>query len=105
AKAKVIQNRDWRDQLINFFQCLTQAAPKVKRCCIVASLLATDPKKGGDELGRQLLGDFYDVFRREKEEGVEPVVKEDVAEVLRRRFFTPKSLENREGFRQHVIAA
>jgi hypothetical protein len=105
AKEKVIQDRDWRDRLVNFFQYLTQAATKVSRCCIVASLLATDPKKSGDELGRQLLGDFYDIFRREKEEGVEPVVKEDVAEVLRRRFFTPKSIENREGFRQHVIAA
>jgi hypothetical protein len=105
AKEKVIQDRDWRDRLVNFFQYLTQAATKVSRCCIVASLLATDPKKTGDELGRQLLGDFYDIFRREKEEGVEPVVKEDVAEVLRRRFFTPKSIENREAFRQHVIAA
>jgi hypothetical protein len=105
AKEKVIQDRDWRDRLVNFFQYLTQAATKVPRCCIVASLLATDPKKSGDELGRQLLSDFYDIFRREKEEGVEPVVKEDVAEVLRRRFFTPKSIENREAFRQHVIAA
>jgi hypothetical protein len=105
AKEKVIQDRDWRNRLVNFFQYLTQAATKVPRCCIVASLLATDPKKSGDELGRQLLGDFYDIFRREKEEGVEPVVKEDVAEVLRRRFFTPKSIENREAFRQHVIAA
>ena len=105
VKEKVIQNRDWRDRLMNFFQCLTQAATKVKGCCIVASLLATDPNKTGDELGRQLLGDFYDIFRREKEEGVEPVVKEDVAEVLRRRFFTPKSIENPGAFRQHVIAA
>jgi hypothetical protein len=105
AKEKVIQDRDWRDRLVNFFQYLTQAATKVSRCCIVASLLATDPKKSGDDLGRQLLSDFYDIFRREKEEGVEPVVKEDVAEVLRRRFFTPKSIENREAFRQHVIAA
>ena len=106
AKEKVIQDRDWRNRLVNFFQYLTQAATKVKRCCIVASLLATDPKKSGDELGRQLLGDFYDIFRREKEEGVEPVVKEDVAEVLRRRFFDTKSLEkNRDTFPQHVIAA
>jgi len=106
AKEKVIQDRDWRNRLVNFFQYLTQAATKVKRCCIVASLLATDPKKSGDELGRQLLGDFYDIFRREKEEGVEPVVKEDVAEVLRRRFFDTKSLEkNRDAFPQHVIAA
>lgn len=105
VKEKVIQDRAWRDRLMNFFQCLTQAATKVKRCCIVASLLATDPKKTNDELGRQLLGDFYDIFRREKEEGVEPVVKEDVAEVLRRRFFTPDSIRDREAFRQHVIAA
>jgi hypothetical protein len=76
AKGKVIQDRDWRDVLLNFFQALTQAA-----------------------------GDFYDIFRREKEEGVEPVVKEDVAEVLRRRFFTPKSVENPGAFRPHVIAA
>jgi hypothetical protein len=105
VKEKVIQDPAWRDRLLNFFQYLTQAATKVKRTCIVASLLATDPRKTGDELGRQLLSDFYDVFRREKEEGIEPVVKEDVAEVLRRRFFTAKSLENREAFRQHVIAA
>lgn len=105
VKEKVIQERAWRDRLMNFFQYLTQAATKVKRCCIVASLLATDPKKTGDELGRQLLGDFYDIFRREKEEGVEPVVKEDVAEVLRRRFFKPESIREPGAFRQHVIAA
>lgn len=105
AKEKVIQDRDWRDRLVNFFQYLTQAATKVPGCCIVASLLATDPKKTGDELGRQLLGDFYDIFRREKEEGVEPVVKEDVAEVLRRRFFTPESIRDPGAFRPHVIAA
>src|SRR5438132_10137242 len=105
AKEKVIQDRDWRNRLVNFFQYLTQAATKVKRCCIVASLLATDPQKSGDELGQQLLGDFYDIFRREKEEGVEPVVKEDVAEVLRRRFFKPESISNQAAFRPHVIAA
>ena len=58
AKEKVIQDRDWRDRLVNFFQYLTQAATKVPRCCIVASLLATDPKKSGDELGRQLSATF-----------------------------------------------
>ena len=105
AREKVAQDRSWRDRLIDFFQYLTQAATKVDRCCIVASLLATDPKKSGDEFGRQLLGDLYDIFRREKEEGVEPVVKEDVAEVLRRRFFTPESLKNQATFKQHMIAA
>jgi hypothetical protein len=105
AKEKVLQDRGWRDRLGNFFQYLTQAATKVKGCCIVASLLATDPNKTGDQLGRELLSDFYDIFRREKEEGVEPVVKEDVAEVLRRRFFKPESIKEHHVFRQHVIAA
>ncbi len=105
AKEKVLQDRGWRDRLRNFFQYLTQAATKVKGCCVVASLLATDPNKTGDQLGRELLSDFYDIFRREKEEGVEPVVKEDVAEVLRRRFFKPESIKDHHVFRQHVIAA
>ena len=105
VKEKVIQDRAWRDRLMNFFQYLTQAATKVKHCCIVASLLATDPNKTGDQLGRELLSDFYDIFRREKEKGVEPVVKEDVAEVLRRRFFKPESIRDPGVFRQHVIAA
>ncbi len=105
AKEKVIQDRDWWAKLVNFFQSLTQAAPNAPRCCIVASLLATDPKKSGDELGQRLLNDFYDIFRRKKEEGVEPVVKEDVAEVLRRRFFKPESIKDTGAFRPHVIAA
>ena len=46
-----------------------------------------------------------DIFQRQREEGIEPVVKEDVAEVLRRRFFTPESLKDRDSFRQHVVAA
>ena len=58
-----------------------------------------------DKAARQLLSDLYAIFEREREEAVEPVVKEDVAEVLRRRFFTQESIANREGFRQHVIAA
>lgn len=104
AREKVAQDRKWRDRLVNFLQYLTQAATKVDRCCIVASLLATDPKKS-DRLGRELLNEFYDIFRRQKEEGVEPVVKEDVAEVLRRRFFRPESIREKDAFRPHVIAA
>ena len=52
-----------------------------------------------------MLSDLYAIFEREREEAVEPVVKEDVAEVLRRRFFTPKSIASREAFRPHVVAA
>src|SRR5207247_3396946 len=40
-----------------------------------------------------------------REEAVEPVVKEDVAEVLRRRFFTPESIKDRDAFRPHIQAA
>lgn len=94
----------WRDRLVNFFQYLTQAATKVDRCAVVASLLATDPKKS-DELGKAIQDELYAIFRREREEGVQPVLKEDVAEVLRRRFFTPESIQDKEAFRQAVFAA
>lgn len=104
AREKVSQDRDSRARLANFFQYLTQAAPKVDRCCLVASLLATDPRKS-DTLGREIQAELYDIFQRQREEAVEPVVKEDVAELLRRRFFTPDSLKDREAFRQHVVAA
>lgn len=94
----------WNDRLVHFFQFLTQAATKVDRCCIVASLLASDPAKT-DVFGRRLQGDLYDIFQRAREEVVEPVVKEDVAEVLRRRFFKPDSIKDRNAFRPHVQAA
>src|SRR5438128_8917102 len=55
--------------------------------------------------GKAITADLYAIFRREKEEGVQPVLKDDVAEVLRRRFFTAKSIENRDSFRGHVVAA
>ena len=77
---------------------------KVDRCALVASLLATDPHKS-DALGKELTQELYAIFRREREEGVQPVLKEDVAEVLRRRFFTPGSLQQRDTFRAHVVAA
>ena len=84
---------------MDFFQYLTQAATKVRRCAVVASLLATDVKAKSDTLGQ---GDHRrpgGIFRREREEGVQPVLKEDVAEVLRRRFFTPESIDDRDAFR------
>jgi len=104
AREKAAQDMDSRVHLANFFQYLTQAVAKVDRCCLVASLLATDPRKS-DKLGREIQAELYDIFQREREEAVEPVVKEDVAEVLRRRFFTPESLKDRETFRGHVVAA
>ncbi|MPZ20368.1 MAG: DUF499 domain-containing protein [Luteitalea sp.] len=104
AHAAVDADPAWRERLKNFFQALTQAATKVDRCAIVASLLATDVAKN-DELGRAITDELYAIFRREREEGVEPVSKKDVAEVLRRRFFTPESLQTKEAFRKPVIEA
>lgn len=104
VREKVALDSKWEDRMINFFQYLTQAATKVDRCCIVASLLASDPSKS-DSFGRQLQGELYDIFQRQREEAVEPVVKEDVAEVLRRRFFTPESIKDRDAFRPHIQAA
>ena len=104
AREQIARDAKWEDRLVNFFQYLTQAAAKVDRCCVVASLLASDPAKT-DAFGRRILGSLYDVFQRQREEAVEPVVKEDVAELLRRRFFTPESIRNRDDFRPHVQAA
>lgn len=104
AREKVGLHPDWRGRIIDFFQYLTQAATKVATCAIVASLLATDPHKS-DTLGRELTQELYAIFRREREEGVQPVLKEDAAEVLRRRFFTPESLHDRHAFRPQVQAA
>lgn len=104
VREKVAMDPAWRARIINFFQYLTQAATKVDRCCIVASLLASDPNKS-DSFGRELQGELYDIFMRQREEAVEPVAKDDVAEVLRRRFFTTESTRDRESFRPHVQAA
>src|SRR5574338_454915 len=104
AREKVGLDEVWRGRLVNFFQYLTQAAVSVDRCAVVASLLATDPAKA-DRLGKEIVKDLYAIFQREREEGVQPVLKEDVAEVLRRRFFTPASIRDREKFRAPVVAA
>jgi hypothetical protein len=104
AHEKAALDPVWRGRLRNFFQYLTQAASRVDRTAIVASLLATDPRMN-DTLGKELALELYAIFRREREEGVQPVVKEDVAEVLRRRFFKPESIRDRAAFRPHVLAA
>ena len=92
-----------RGRMVSFFQYLTQAVVKVDRCAMVASLLASDPKKH-DDFGRGILAEVSDVFGRQMEEEVRPVSKEDVAEVLRRRFFKPESIANPGAFRPHVTS-
>ena len=105
ARQKAGMSATWRSRIQDFFQYLVQAVSRVDRAALVASLLATDPAKQSDAEGKLLMGDLSNVFRRQKEEGVQPVAKEDVAEVLRRRFFVPEDLANPDGYRHHVIAA
>lgn len=105
AREKAGQDRVWRDRVIDFFQYLSQATTKVDRAAMVASLLATDPAKQQGAEGQRLIGDLFDVFRRQREEGVQPVQREDVAEVLRRRFFEPEALRDRESWRSQAIGA
>jgi hypothetical protein len=105
AKVRCHTEPGFLDILIGFFQYLTQAAAKVEKCCIVASLLSSEPKDQADALGRKIVADMYDIFQRQREEAVQPVEKDDVAEVLRRRLFDPKSVELRGTWPQHVIAA
>ena len=71
--------------LRNFFQMLTQAVGKVERVAMVASLISADILSN-DPTGVQVLDAMEGVFRR-MEETVEPVVREDVSELLRRRLF------------------
>jgi predicted AAA+ superfamily ATPase len=42
-----------------------------------------------DSLGKEIVTALKEILKRQEEEMVEPVVKEDVAEVLRRRLFKP----------------
>lgn len=105
AKVKVRFDPGWLDLLSSFFQYLTQAAAKVPRCCIVASLLSSEPKDQADELGKRIVSELYDIFQRQREEAVQPVEKGDVAEVLRRRLLDTSSMQDRQAWRQHVIAA
>ena len=103
-RAQVETDPSWRGRLIGFFQYLTQAVVKVDRCAMVASLLASDPRQH-DAFGNELLRDVSEVFGRQMEEDASPVSKEDVAQVLRRRFFTPESIRDPAVFRPHVAAA
>ncbi|MBP7559877.1 MAG: ATP-binding protein [Armatimonadetes bacterium] len=103
ARQKANMDPTWRDRLRDFFQCLGQAVSKTDRCALVASLLATDPSKN-DPVGRDILATLNEALGRQQARS-QPVVKEDVAEVLRRRLFAPESMRDREAFRAHVTAA
>ena len=104
ARGKVAVDEAWRGRLVDFFQYLCQAVTKVDRCALVASLLASDLEKS-DETGKAISAEIAEVFNRQKEEGVQPVQKDDVAEVLRRRFFAPVSIADSDAFLPHVTKA
>ncbi|MBI4772255.1 MAG: ATP-binding protein [Chloroflexi bacterium] len=69
----------------DFYQVLTQAVAKVDRAALVASLIASRVE-ANDQTGTQCLAALDDIFGRIAEP-VDPVTREDVAEVLRRRLF------------------
>ncbi len=102
-RAQVETEQSARGRMVAFFQSLTQAVVKVDRCAMVASLLASDPGKH-DELGNEILRQVSEVFGRQTEEDASPVSREDVSEVLRRRFFKPESIREQDLFRPHVNA-
>jgi len=104
VREKVVDDPAWRGRMQNFFQYLTQAVTKVPRCALVVSLLASDPRKN-DVIGKELSRDLAEIFRREQDHSIQPVGKDDVAEILRRQFFTPGSIRDREQFRAPVVAA
>ena len=105
ARQKAGMSPVWRNRIQDFFQYLVQAVAKVDRATIVASLLATDPATQKDAQGKLLMGDLAQVFRRQQERAIQPVSKDEVGEVLRRRLFVPDQLGNPDSYRHHVIAA
>lgn len=71
--------------LKDFFQLLTQAVAAVPKSCIVATLIASE-NEADDQTGAQVLRALEDAFGRLQSTS-EPVGREDLAEVLRRRLF------------------
>jgi len=62
----------------------------VPTCAVVISLLSSKPHENLG-LGQDVASWIEAVLQREKEPDLQPVLKEGVAEVLRRRLFTPAS--------------
>ncbi len=71
--------------LKDFYHVLNQAVTKVDRAVMVASLIASK-LEANDQTGVQCMTALEDEFQRIAEP-VEPVTREDVAEILRRRLF------------------
>jgi hypothetical protein len=94
----------WIGRMREFMHSLTQAVAKVPQCCLVASLLASDPGKM-DELGKQISKELYDEFKRVADEGIQPVESHDVPEILRRRLLKLESYTDRSQWPSQVFGA
>jgi hypothetical protein len=81
----VLSNQRYFGAMKDFYQVLTQAVAKVDRASLVAALVAS-PVEANDLTGTQCLQVLGDIFGRVAEP-VEPVTREDVSEILRRRLF------------------
>jgi hypothetical protein len=103
---RVMANTDstWVGRMREFMHSLTQAVAKVPQCCLVASLLASDPGKM-DELGKQISKELYDEFKRVADEGIQPVESQDVPEILRRRLLKLESYTDRSQWPSQVFGA
>ena len=98
-----VRGEQFREQFLNFLQSLTQAVTKVSTASLIVSLLASDPKRD-DAFGRQLLSDMSNIMGRKEDEPFQPVGKDDVAEILRRRLLDPETTKDPEAFRPNVVA-
>ena len=98
------QDVGWIRRMADFLHSLTQAVAKVPNACLVASLLASDTSKM-DGLGKRISKELYDEFKRVADEGIQPVERQDVPEILRRRLFELDSDSSQSVWRQQVMAA
>ena len=85
TRGTVDADRNRLGTLRDFFQGLTQAIGKVKHSAIVASLITAEII-ADDPTSVSVLNTLEGVFRR-LEHNVEPVSRDDVSELLRRRLF------------------
>ncbi len=97
------QDVGWIQRMADFLHSLTQAVAKVPNACLVASLLASDTSKM-DDLGKRISKELYDEFKRVADEGIQPVERQDVPEILRRRLFESGSDAYESLWRQQVMA-
>lgn len=103
-RALVNSNPRMLGTIKDFYQLLTQAATKVERAVLVASLMAS-VIEANDPTGVQCLAALDEVFERIAEP-VEPVTRHDIAEILRRRLFVSVPAEaERRGAVDAMMAA